>query len=139
MQVRDFFNSFKINKAEIEKVDIKGMILQWNPLRIPCSIHELLKFDERHFFHPFWDYQKTEKAVVSSTTSKQLNIERTEITQLNCNCFDGSFLNGSKQPISTNSLIEEPLVKWYMKNLELILKAYQTKLIWIKKFFWRKR
>ena len=71
-----------------------------------------LRFDERSFFHsllgftPYWDYKSTNSTGVY-TSDKILNLNTTKKINLKCDVFEGSVLNGVRQPILYSFVLDK--------------------------------
>ena len=76
-----------------------------------------LRFDERSFFHtllvfePYWDYKPSNSNHVATpsvyTSDKILNLSTTNKIHLKCDVIDGSVVNGLRQPILYNFVLDK--------------------------------
>ena len=69
-----------------------------------------IKFVEKPFFNTFlgftagWDY----KHYIEYTSQKIVNLNSTNNKHLNCDVFDGSKVNGLRQPILSSFVLDKP-------------------------------
>ena len=68
------------------------------------------RFDEKSFFStvlgftPGWDYKHYNKYI----SQKIVNLSNTNKIHLKCDCIDGSFQNGLRQPILFSFVLDKP-------------------------------
>ena len=78
-----------------------------------------LRFDERSFFHtllgyePYWDYKPTNSnnnAIPGVYTNDKviLNLNTIDKIHLKCDCIDGSFQDGLREPILFSFVLDKP-------------------------------
>ena len=79
------------------KLDVKARIIA-------------IRFDEKSFFSTIlgftsgWDYKHYNKY----TSQKVVNLGSTNKIHLNCDCIDGSVVNGIRQPILFSFVLDKP-------------------------------
>ena len=80
---------------------------------------QTLRFDKKSFFHtllgftPYWDYKRTnviraDAPGVYASDKIILNLNTINKIHLKCDCFDGSFQDGVRQPINFSFVLDKP-------------------------------
>ena len=70
-----------------------------------------LRFKKKSFFYtilgfaPYWDYKDFGN---ENYSEKNRNLTVIDKTHLKCECFDGSVLNGDRQPILYSFVLDKP-------------------------------